>query len=39
MDVFKKLNGDKKTVVIVTHDPNVAKQCERIVEISDGEII
>ena len=39
MDVFKKLNDDKKTVVIVTHDPNVAKLCERIVEISDGEII
>ncbi|MDE7362114.1 MAG: ABC transporter ATP-binding protein [Oscillospiraceae bacterium] len=39
MEVFKKLNDDKKTVVIVTHDPNVAKQCGRIVEISDGEII
>ncbi len=39
MDVFKKLNDDGKTVVIVTHDPNVAKQCGRIVEISDGEII
>lgn len=39
MDVFKKLNDDKKTVVIVTHDPNVAKQCGRVVEISDGEVI
>ncbi len=27
------------TVVIVTHDPNVAAQCERQVRFSDGEII
>ena len=39
MEVFKKLNDDKKTVVIVTHDPNIAKQCGRIIEISDGEIV
>ena len=39
MDVFKKLNDEKKTVVIVTHDPNVAKQCGRVIEISDGEIV
>lgn len=39
MNVFKKLNDDKKTVVIVTHDPNVAKQCGRVIEISDGTII
>lgn len=36
--VFKKLN-DEKTVVIVTHDPNIANQCGRIVEISDGKIV
>ena len=39
MEVFKKLNDDGKTVVIVTHDPNVAKQCGRIIEISDGAIV
>lgn len=37
MEVFEKLNNDGKTVVIVTHDPNVAKRCGRIVEISDGQ--
>ncbi len=39
MGVFKKLNSEGKTIVIVTHDPKVAEQCERIIEISDGEIV
>lgn len=39
MDVFKKLNSEGKTVVIVTHDPKVAEQCGRIIEISDGNIL
>lgn len=39
MDVFKQLNSEGKTVVIVTHDPNVANQCGRVIEISDGKII
>ncbi len=39
MDVFKKLNSGGKTIIIVTHDPKVAEQCGRIIEISDGRII
>ena len=39
MDVFKKLNSNGKTIVIVTHDPKVAEQCKRVIEISDGRII
>ncbi len=39
MELFKSLNKQGRTVVIVTHDPKVAEQCERIIEISDGEII
>lgn len=39
MDVFKTLNDDGKTVVIVTHDLGVARQCSRIIEISDGKIV
>lgn len=38
MEVFKRLNSEGKTVVIVTHDPKVAEQCGRVIEISDGGI-
>ncbi len=39
MDVFKKLNSEGKTVIIVTHDPWVAKKCDRVIEILDGKIV
>lgn len=39
MSVFKKLHQQGKTVMIVTHDMGVAQQCERIIEISDGNLI
>lgn len=39
MDIFRELNSEGKTVIIVTHDLNVARQCGRIIEISDGRII
>ncbi|MGN0435371.1 MAG: ABC transporter ATP-binding protein [Wujia sp.] len=38
MDLFKELNEKGKTVIIITHDPQVANQCDRIIEISDGRI-
>ena len=38
MELFKRLNKEGKTVVIVTHDPKVAEQC-RVIEVSDGKII
>ena len=39
MELFKTLNEAGRTVVIVTHDMNVAEQCGRVIEISDGEIV
>lgn len=39
MDVFKKLNSEGRTIIIVTHDPRIAEQCGRIIEILDGEIV
>lgn len=39
MDLFKSLNNEGKTVIIITHDPTVAESCKRKIEISDGKII
>lgn len=39
LGVFKQINSEGKTVVIVTHDLGIAQQCNRIIKISDGEII
>lgn len=39
MELFHALNHKGKTVIIVTHDLEIAKQCNRIIEISDGFIV
>lgn len=39
MKVLKELNESGKTVIIVTHDNKIAGQCNRIIEIRDGEIV
>ena len=39
MELFKNLNDDGKTVIIITHDMNIADSCQRKIEISDGKII
>ena len=37
--LFHKLHEDGKTIIIVTHDNEIAEQCKRIIEISDGKIV
>lgn len=39
MKVLKELNESGKTVIIVTHDNKIAGQCNRIIEIRDGEVV
>ena len=38
MQIFERLNMSGKTVIIVTHDKDIAARCKRVIEISDGEI-
>lgn len=39
MDILRKVNNDGKTIIIVTHDINVANVCDRIINIEDGVIL
>jgi putative ABC transport system ATP-binding protein len=39
MSIFEQLNALGRTIIIVTHEPNVAKHCRRQVHMQDGRII
>lgn len=39
MQILKDLNAKGRTIVLVTHDANVAAQTKRIIQIQDGKII
>ena len=40
MEILTKLHKDsKKTIVVVTHDPNIAHYSQNIIHIKDGQII
>ena len=39
MRILRELNAKGHTIILVTHDMNVAKNASRIIEISDGNII
>lgn len=38
MECFKKVNEAGKTVILITHDMNIAKNCQEIIRIEDGLI-
>jgi putative ABC transport system ATP-binding protein len=39
LDIFDRLHQAGKTVIMVTHEPNVAARCDRIITLRDGLII
>jgi putative ABC transport system ATP-binding protein len=39
LNLFEALNREGQTIVLVTHDVNIAHRCRRIVRISDGKIV
>ena len=38
MSLFQELNEQGITIVLVTHEPDVAQYCKRVVEVRDGRI-
>lgn len=38
MELFRTLNNEGRTVVIVTHDRKVAEKCNKIIYVADGRI-
>jgi lipoprotein-releasing system ATP-binding protein len=39
MDIFKDINKSQTTIVMVTHEIDLARQTKRIVELRDGSVI
>jgi macrolide transport system ATP-binding/permease protein len=39
MRILRELHADGHTVIIVTHDPKVAQNAQRIIEVADGVIV
>jgi putative ABC transport system ATP-binding protein len=39
MDIFKKLNKEGHTIVMITHEEDIAKHANRIIHVKDGRIV
>ncbi|MGL1889060.1 MAG: ATP-binding cassette domain-containing protein, partial [Reichenbachiella sp.] len=39
MELIQGINDEGKTILIVTHEEDIAKMCKRIVRLKDGVII
>ena len=38
MNLFKKLNSEGQTIILITHEEDIANQSNRIIHIRDGLI-
>jgi len=39
MRIFQKLNKDGHTIILITHEPDIAEYAKRIIQLRDGKII
>ncbi|SFW70041.1 putative ABC transport system ATP-binding protein [Sinomicrobium oceani] len=39
MELVQEINDEGKTILVVTHEPDIAQMCKRIVHLKDGVIV
>ncbi len=39
MNIFKKLHKENHTIIMITHEPDIAGHAQRIIHIRDGNIV
>jgi putative ABC transport system ATP-binding protein len=39
MQIFKKLNQEGHTIVMITHEPDIAEYAKRVITVKDGKIV
>jgi putative ABC transport system ATP-binding protein len=39
MHIFQELNDEGRTIVMVTHEPDIGRHCKRMVQIRDGKVV
>ncbi len=38
LGMFRELHAEGRTVILVTHDPEIAARCDRVLEMKDGQV-
>jgi putative ABC transport system ATP-binding protein len=39
MNIMKKLHDEGRTIIMVTHNPEITENCDRVIRLKDGRIL
>ena len=39
MEIFQKLNEEGHTIIMITHEPDIAEHAKRVIHMKDGRIV